>query len=218
MITRFLQLRQIASTFDANKNVNGIVKRTAEDRPLAEYLADFKNNLYWIMTVVKNVKKIYPYGSNPEYKRYNDYEYLDENASLLEMETNFENYRSNQSEEGQNKYANLYYSLDPYLTPFYSVRPDEQTDVFSSSSGVIIEGDVQGDINAIIDNLGQLYSTVIGRSELTNRKFVFQKYNLGLNRLQASNLKGPKLVAHRVKLTNNDPISINSIITITDCP
>ena len=216
MITRFLQLRQIASTFDANKNVNGIVKRTAEDRPLAEYLADFKNNLYWVMTVVKNVKKIYPYGSNPEYKRYNDYEYLDENSSLLEMETYFKNYRSNQSVEGQNKYSNLYYSLDPYLTPFYSVRPDEQTDVFSSSAGVIIEGDVQGDINAIIDNLGQLYSTVIGRSELINRKFVFQKYNLGLNKLYASNLKGPKLVAHRVKLTNNDPISINSIITLPE--
>jgi hypothetical protein len=42
IITRFLQLRQMASTFDENSNVKGIIKVTSEDRPLAEYLSDFK--------------------------------------------------------------------------------------------------------------------------------------------------------------------------------
>ena len=46
MITRFLQLREISSTFDLNKNITGIIKRTANDRPLAEHLSEFKNKFY----------------------------------------------------------------------------------------------------------------------------------------------------------------------------
>ena len=216
MITRFLQLRKIASTFDANKNVNGVIKITSEDRPLAEYLADFKNTLYWIMMVAKNVKKIYPDSQKVGFKRYDDYETIDEHTNLLEMDTLFKNYKANKIVEGQNKYSNLYYSLDPYLTPFYSVNPGSMEDVFAKSNGIIIEGNVETNINAIIDNLGGLYSTVVGRSELTNRKFVIQRYNLGQDKLQAINLKGPKTIAHRVKLTQNDQISINSILTLPE--
>jgi hypothetical protein len=218
MITRFLQLRQLSSTFDVNKNINGIIKKTAEDRPLAEYLSEFKNTLYWVMMVANNVKKIYPDTNNSEYKVYNDYETINGNDTLLQMETLFKNFRSNQSIEGQNKYANLYHSVDPYLTPFYSLNPesDSNKSVFESSNGIIIEADVQTNINAIIDNLGQLYSTVVARSEITNRKFIIQKYNLGLDRLQANNLKGANLIAHRVKLTNNDSLSLSSIVTLPE--
>ena len=216
MITRFIQLRQISSTFDTNKNINGIIKRTADDRPLAEFLSEFKNNLFWIMFVAKNVKKIYPDNSNAESKRYEDYETLNENENLLEMETLFNNYYSNQSIEGQNKYANLYHSLDPYLTPFYSVNPDATDDVFSSTNGIIIEGDVATNTNAIIDNLGKLYSTVVSKSEITNRKFVIQKYKLGEDRLHASNFKGQSMIAHRVKVSNNDSISISSLVTLPE--
>uniref|UniRef100_A0A6C0KP82 Uncharacterized protein n=1 Tax=viral metagenome TaxID=1070528 RepID=A0A6C0KP82_9ZZZZ len=216
MITRFIQLREMSSTFDINKNINGIIKKSAQDKPLAEYLSDFKNNLYWIMMVAKNIKKIYPsnQGIKPEYRRYDDYENINENESLLELQSLFKNYRADQSVEGQNKYSNLYYSVDPYLTPFYSINKGE--DVFSGSNGIIIEADVNSNINAIVDNLGDLYSTVVAKSEMKNRKFVIQRYNLGQERLQATNLKGSKMVAHRVRLTNNDPISINSIITLPE--
>jgi hypothetical protein len=215
MITRFIQLRQISSTFDNNRNINGIIKKSSDDRPLAEYLSEFKNTLYWIMMVAKNVKKIYP-ENETEYRRYDDYETLNANESLLEMSTIFKNYRANQLVEGQNKYSNLYYSLDPYMTPFYSVNPEVSNDVFSSTNGIIIEGDVASNINVIVDNLSDLYSTVVSRSEITNRRFVIQRYNLGQEKLFATNLKGPRMVAHRVKLTNNDSISINSILTLPE--
>ena len=73
MITRFLQLREISSTFDQNKNITGVIKRDSDDRPLAEYLAGLKNTLYWIMMVAKNVKKIYPDSKTSENKRYDYY-------------------------------------------------------------------------------------------------------------------------------------------------
>jgi len=215
MITRFLQLREISSTFDKNKNITGIIKRTSEDRPLAEYLADFKNKLYWIMMVAKNVKKIYPTSKIAEYKRYDDYETINLNTDLKEMSSLYITRQSTRNLT--NRYSSFtYQTLDNYITPFYSITPDSNNDVFAEPNGIIIEGNVETDINTIIDNLGDLYSTIVGNSEITNRRFIIQRYNLALEKLHASSFKGQKLIAHRVKVAPNDPISINSIITLPE--
>ena len=219
MITRFLQLRQISSTFDLNKNINGIIKRTANDIPLAEYLSEFKDSLYWIMMVAKNVKKIYPENVKDAGKRYDDYETIDINIDLLELSSLYANEKHNKDKKDsrQTRYSSFTYkSFDKYMTPFFSLNPDTVNDVFTSPNGIIIEGNVQSDINAIIDNLEELSSTVVSNSEIKSRRFIIQKYNLGLDKLHATNLKGSKMVAHRVKLTENDPISINSIITLPE--
>ena len=215
MITRFLQLRETSSTFDQNRNITGIIKRTSDDRPLAEYLAEFKNSLYWIMMVAKNVKKIYPDTKTAEYKRYDDYETLNLNDDLNEMSSLFVTRRSTRTDKKE--YSSFtYQSFDKYMTPFYSVNPDSVNDVFAEQNGIIIEGNVETNINAIIDNLGDLYSTIVGNSEINNRRFIIQRYNLALEKLEASNFRGQNLIAHRVKVTQNDPISINSIITLPE--
>ena len=217
MITRFIQLRQYASTFDKHNNINGIVKKTAEDRPLADYLAEFKNTLYWILLVSKNVKKIYPIKQQQNgQNNFDDYEEINLDNNLSEMETLFRNYRSNQGVEGQNKYSNLYYSLNPYLTPFYSTPITENNSVFAEPNGIIIEANVETNIHALVDSLGNIETTVVNDGAITNRRFVIQKYNLGETRLHAPNLKGPNMVAQRVKLTNNDPISVSSILTLPE--
>jgi len=213
MITRFLQLRKISSTFDKNKNIIGIIKRDAEDRPLAEYLADFKNTLYWVMLVTKNVKKIYP-DAKSEYKRYDDYETLNLNEELKEISSLYVTRRSRTDKKEYSSFT--YQTFDKYMTPFYSVNPDSVNNVFTEPNGIIIEGNVETNINAIIDNLGDLYSTIVGNSEINNRRFIIQRYNLALEKLHATNFKGQNFKVHRVKIAPNDPISINSIITLPE--
>jgi len=218
IITRFLQLRQMASTFDENSNVKGIIKVTSEDRPLAEYLSDFKNNLYWIMMVATNMKKLYSDKNNNngnDVANVSDYENIEQTNDIIQMEQLFKNYKTNKNVEGQNKYNNLYYSLDPYMTPFYSL-PIENNTVFNSQNGVIVESSVNTNITAIVDNLSDLYSTIVSNNEIKSRKFVLQRYNLGLDSLYAANLKGQNLIAHRVKLTNNDQLAINSMVTLPE--
>ena len=213
MITRFLQLRDISSTVDINSNVTGVIKRTSEDRPLAEYLSEFKNRLFWIMMVAKNVKKIYPADQKAGFRRYDDYETIDLNEDLEEMSSLYITRRSSRNE----KYSSFTYkSFEKYMTPFYPVNPDKANDVFAQPNGLIIEGNVEDNINAIVDNLGDLYSTVVDNAELTNRRFIIQRYNLSLEKLHAESFKGQKLIAHRVKVAPNDPISINSIITLPE--
>jgi septum formation topological specificity factor MinE len=217
MISRFIQLRDISSNFDKNKNVTGFIQKTAIDRPLANYLSDFKNNLYWIMMVAKNVKKTYVLDAAGLYERINDIEVIPENTNLLEMSSLFKRYKSNEGIEGQNKYSGLYSALNPYLTPFSSDNL-ENASAFNSENRVIIEGRVNSNINAIIDNLGDFQSTIVTRGQETSRKFVIQKYNLGLNKLHVENgiFKGPRMDAQRINLTNNDEIAITSIITLPE--
>ena len=215
MITRFLQLREISSTFDQNKNITGVIKRDSDDRPLAEYLSGLKNTLYWIMMVAKNVKKIYPDSKTSENKRYDDYETINLMEDLKEISSLYVTRRSTRTDKKE--YSSFtHQNFDKYLTPFYSVNPDLMNDVFAESNGIIIEGNVETNINAIVDNLGDLYSTIVGNSEITNRRFIIQRYNLASEKLYASSFKGQHLIAHRVKVSPNDPISINSIITLPE--
>ena len=137
-------------------------------------------------------------------------------AIYLEISKLFREHKSNEGVEGQNKYAELYSSLNKYTVPFSSENPDAIENAGFSSRGIMVEASVASDLNAIIDNLGDLYSTVVSRGEETVRKFVIQKYNLGLDRLQTNGLKGKKEVFHRVKLTRNDDIAIKSIVTLPE--
>jgi hypothetical protein len=218
MITRFIQLRETSSVFDKNKNITGFINKTANDRPLAEYLSEFKNTLYWIMMVAKNVKKRYVIDESDEYHRSGDMEIIPENENLLEMNALFRRYKSDEGIEGQNKYSEFYTSINKYMTPFSTDNPELAGNVFTSNNGVIVEGHVNSNMNAIIDNLGELYSTVVSKSNETTRKFVIQKYNLGLDKLHVENdnFKGPKMDAQRVKLTKNDDIAITSIVTLPE--
>ena len=208
MITRFIQLREISSTFDKNHNITGPIKVTSDDKPLAEYLSKVKNNLYWIMLVAKNIKKVY--ASNP--KRvglFGDYDLINQDQDIKQMKQQFTNFKSNSGGEEQNKYIELYNSLNSYMTPF-------ETEQISVNNNAILDTDVNADMNVIIDNLGDLYSTVVANDDIVSRKFVISRYNLGLDRLQATNLKGSKMISHRVKLTKNDSISISSLVTLPE--
>ena len=213
MITRFIELRNQSSTFDVNHNITGITKKTADDRPLAKYLSGFQNTLYWLLLVAKNVKKVYNKDEKSIYEDINDIQYIDVNKDINELATLFKNYRANVVSEGQNKYAELYNSINPFLTPFLN-NDNESADELNESS--IISGSINSNINAIIDNLGDLYSTIVANDSESTRKFVIQRYCLGLDRLEATNLKGSKMVAHRVKLTPNDNIKIKSVLTLPE--
>ena len=217
MITRFIQLRDLSSNFDKNKNVTGFIKKTANDKPLADYLASFKNTLYWVMMVAKNVKKTYIPDEGDRYEKVGDIEAIPENQNIREMSSLFRRYKSNEGIEGRNKYSGLYSALNPYMTPFSSSNT-ETADAANPENRVIIEATVNSNINAIIDNLGDLYSTVVSRGQDTTRRFVIQKYNLGLDKLHVENglFKGSKMDAQRVKLTNDDEIAITSIITLPE--
>ena len=212
MIQRFIQLRQLGSVFDTNNNILSVVTKTSDYKPLVNELGSFKNKLYWILLVTKNIKKIYDTKNTSENE--NEPELSDilpstTSESIEDIHQLFMNYKQSNVPESQNKYIELYSRLNPEMTPFENINPE-------STQNIICEHDVEGNINTIIDNLDNFYSSVSERVELKSHRFVFQNYNTGLTRLDATELKGSKMVAHRVKLTQNDIISIKSLVTLPE--
>lgn len=210
MITRFLQLRNIGSKFDKNKNIISIISKTADDKPLADYLSQFKNKLYWILFVAKNIKKVYNVPESNETDINETDISVSQSQEMVESILQlFNAYKSNDSVQEANKYIELYNSLNPIMTPFISIPPE-------NADQVIYEHSIMEDSNVIINNLDDLYSSAVKKDIVLSRRFVFQRYNTGLSRLQATNVKGSKMIAHRTHLTPNDLLSLQSILTLPE--
>jgi len=207
MIDRFKQLREHFSFFDQYGNVEGALTREANYKPLIEYFEKFKTNLYWILPVVKNIKKIYDVEDIDE--ETNDVVQISLESSLKNMKELIQSYNSNTLPVEQNKYSGLYSELDPYFTP-YELIGDE------NMQGIIAEKRVNANINTIIDNLENMYSTIFSNNGIRDRRFVIQKYNLALSKLDSLDTNGAKFVTVRTNINNNDLMSLKSFLTLPE--
>jgi hypothetical protein len=160
--------------------------------------------LYWILPVVKNIKKIYD-----AEKINNDVDEINLDIDLQNMRELIQNYKSNDLPEGQTSYSALYYELNPYFTPFELVDDDTQSDIIAKKI-------VNDDINIIIDNLGEMASSVFNNNSIKKRKFVIQKYNTALTKLDSVDLSGPKCVTVRTNIAENDTMAIKSFLTLPE--
>jgi hypothetical protein len=207
MIERFKQLRERFSTFDQYGNVSGAIVKEAGYKPLKNWLNKFNINLYWLLPVVKNIKKVYDVSNVDEEN--NDIINLNMVDDIVSIDTIFKNYKSDNLPSESNKYTALYSELNSYLTPFNLIDDENQ-------DGIIIEKEVESNINTVIDNLEDMYSSVFTNNIIRNRRFVITKYNLGETKLDATEMTGSKMTTVRVPMTKNDLMSIKSIMTLPE--
>ena len=207
-IERFKQLREKFSTFDQYGVVQSALVNESTYKPLTQYFKNFKQNLLWILPVVKNIKKIYTNDVGDEDEN-NDIIYLDINEDIARIKGLIDNYRSNDLPIDQNKYSLLYGELNSYFTPFNLINEE-------STSDLLTEKNVEADLNVIIDNLEEMYSSVFTNNNVRSRRFVIQKYNMGLTRLDTLDVTGSRLMTTRVKMTNPDTMSIKSFVTLPE--
>jgi len=209
MIERFKQLRLKFSSFDENGNIIGSAIKESTYKPLVNELLHFKTLLFWLLPVVKNVKKLYNVTSNSEMEDYPDVIMLNVGKTNEDIDHIVQNYKSNEFPDEQNKYVTLIKDLNPYFTPFEELNPENLTDI-------IYEKDVQNNINVIVDNLDNFYSSIAQNDIVKSKRFVIQKYNLGTKRLNAIQLTGSKMISERLTLTDPDQLSLKSIVTLPE--
>jgi len=207
MIERFKQLREKFSVFDKYGNIEKSLTYESNYKPLITYFETFKTNLFWILPVVKNVKKIYD-ASEIDVEENNDIINIEIEKDISQIKSIIDNYKSDSLPEDQSKYSALYSELNPYFTPFLLLN-DENIES-------MIEKNVDNDLNVIIDNLDDMYSSIFYNNNIRTRRFVIQKYNLGLNKLDTVDLSGGKNITKSVKLTYNDTMSIKSFVTLPE--
>ena len=207
MIERFKQLRNSFSTYDKYDNVVGPLIKESTYKPLLDYFNKFNKNLYWILPVVKNVKKIYDAEHIDEDN--NDIENISLYSQMENMQELVENYKSNNLPAEQNKYSALYSELYPYFTPFSNVSEESMSDI-------IIEKEVNTNINTVIDNLTEMYSSIFNNNAVRSRRFIISKYNLANTKLDTVDSTSSVLITIRTNINNNDVMDIKSFITLPE--
>lgn len=208
MIERFKQLRNEFSKFDKYGNADMPDLQGANFKPLVNSLLEVNKKLYWLLPVSKLKKKIYDLDDeevDPEL--YKDVVPLTLADDRVKEEDILKMYKSNSIPDGENKYDFLIRELDYLFTPY--TEPDSQ-------EYRIAVRDVQDNINSVIDNLDDLKSSVVAKSNIARRKFVIQTYNLGLSKLEKIETQAKKSYLKRVKLTPNDKITIKSFISLPE--
>ena len=209
MIERFKQLRLAFSEFDEYGNVNGSLKKDAQWKPLVKDLEKFKTSLYWLIPVAKNKKKLYNVNYDEAENENQTILSLDLTDDLKEMNNIIKIYKSGSSGEEQSKYVTMISDLNSYQTPFEDVNPETLKEI-------LYQENVHTNLNIIIDNLGDFYSSVAQNDNIKTRRFLIQKYNLGLSRLEASSFKGSKMISQVVDLTKPDNLQLSSILTLPE--
>ena len=210
MIERFKQLREHFSSYDNYGNVDGFMVKESNYRPIIkQYFYDLKANLYWILPVVKNFK--YIYNAENLYDENNDVINLNIDKTLIDLKEIIDNYKSNDIPSDQNKYAELYREIDrEYTVPFKELTEEENL------NGVLYDLNAVNNINTVINNLEDLYSSVYSNYSVRSRRFVIQKYNTGLTKLDTIDSTGGKNVTVRTNMTPNDYLSIKSFIFLPE--
>jgi len=209
VIERFVQLREQFSSFDEYGNINGSIVFKPDFKPLVNYFNNFNQSLLWILPVVKNIKKTYVDNTLLSEDEYSDVINLNINEDLEKIQSLMEDYKTNNLPNEQNKYSSLYNELNPYFTPFENKNDEQLYDIINEKM-------VNSNLNVLIDNLGDFYSSVFSKNLLNTQRFVVQKYNLGLTKLDATNLKGSRLESIRVKMTSSDEMYLSSILTLPE--
>lgn len=206
MIDRFKQLRDNFSTYDKYNNVDGPLVKEAKYKPLKNWLQSFNTNLYWILPVVKNIKKVYDIEYAEEAN--NDLQYLELKFDLRSIKEIIDKYKTNELSGDSDKYSIFYSELSPYFIPFNEINEED--------TGILIKKECECNIHVLIDNLEDLYSSVFNNNKIRNKRFVISRYNLGETKLDITELTSSRMKTIRVKLTNNDVMHIKSIMTLPE--
>jgi hypothetical protein len=212
LIERFQQLRDQFSVFDENRNVRDYRVLGAQNKPLIERILNLDTKLQWLVPIVTTKKKIYdaPIESNDQ-----DVIYKKATDSLIQLENLQTEYYEKKNRNRVMDYSGLYNAIDAEMAPFESPDLRESS---AEGGGVLYQREVLASIDAIIDNLGEFYSTTFNAAAggISRRKFVIQKYGLGLTRMAAKEMKSGKNVYTRTNMTPNDKIAIRSLLMLPE--
>ena len=204
LIQRFKELRSSLSTFDTNNNVMKPDLKGDDYRPLIKTLQNLNKNLIWLIPVAQNIKKVYDLDITPdENSSYKDIDANDTSDVVIDLD-NITNTYKNSSDES-NRYQKYLKDVNNVMTPFIS--DDDNT--------LITFKEVNANITAVIDNFDNFTSNVVYGDHIKRKRFLIQKYNLGLssNKQVEGFNKKPASVPYLA--TKSDTIGISSFLVLT---
>lgn len=202
LIERFIDLRERFSLIDDNNNVYGATRIGDFYKPLVQRIVKVDTNLRWLMPIVMNKRKLYDLEVAPT-----NNDILSETTAevLSTISTIQNNYRNAKNTNQTNTYQSMHNSLHYPLLSFDN--PDNAEDCLSKAH-------VLTNLDAIVDNLDDFASSVYTQSGIAKRKYLIQRYNMGLTKIAENVMKSGKKVYTRTSMTPNDSMCLKSIMVM----
>jgi len=166
-LERFKQLRNEFSRTDIYGNILGKKHKGPHWKPLVEHLQKMDTSLYWILPVVKCIKKVY---NIPDTDEYQDIVSLSTLDAIRDIDATVQQYKSNSGSIDHNKYAQLLMDWNRLFIPFEEIHPEMNRDILSSLP-------ISTNITTLVNNLDNISSTVVNKGTVTTQRFVMQTYN-----------------------------------------
>ncbi len=209
IIERFKQLRLKYSNFDEAGNAENIKLKGANYKPLIDSLKNFSKKLHWLIPVARNSHKIFDVETKVD-EVYEDAQIGQFKYDTTEVMEYFNNYKTNNVPDSQNKYNYLFSGLNTYFTPFIETN---------NNDNIIIKENVEENMEVLINNHNNFLSTMVKAKEkksalVHNEQYVIDRYNLGLNKLHNPDIKNKHSKDIIVPLTSNDRINLLGFVTL----
>lgn len=215
LIERFRELRQEFSKFDGNGNVFDTKLLGMHHKPLVGRMLNLDTKLKWLIPVVALRRKIYttiaPDGIT-------DVVQLDDQAVLAKDQADQQEYIKNQMRGDVPSYSAYYEKIDQSMTPI-------ELPLFPKNY-MVPQLDVVVQIEGIVKNLEDFYSTVLSTSKsdqsaYVRNRFVIQRYNLGQTKLAQQLLatnttKQGRRVYVREQMTPPDKVTVGSMMIMPE--
>jgi hypothetical protein len=213
IIERYRELREVFSKYDGNGNIHGARIQGAYYKPLVDHLKKMDVKLNWIVPVVSIQKKVYDVNDATLANDVETFSLGDQLKNQLQIQD--ETYFQNKMKMTDVKYENMYQQITPFFTPFDPLPPT--TIEHAPIANIEIDTDIEG----IVDNLNDLYSTTVvttsgkdGGARIHNYRFANQRYITGMTDMKLETTKSGKHTFIRDTITPNDTLSLRSMITL----
>ena len=204
LIERYKQLRTLYSKFDKNDNVYDVKVLGATHKPLIDHIEKMDKKLQWIVPVVANRRKLHDIDVPVEG---DDIIIEKSEAALRTIEAKQKEYYKDNSKDPSVQYSSMYDRIQKLTTPF---EPPLNKDIYLHTTPVL------AGIESIIGNLEEFYSTVYNNNNISRKKYVIQRYCLGLSKLEEQHLKNGKSIYIRKNMTANDQMTVKSLLMLPE--
>ena len=168
-IDRYKDLREHFSDYSKDGMINSIKKTEKDFKPLAENLMKFENDLYWIIPIVKNRKKLYDVNILKDSLE-NDVIVKETSDFINDYNAVMKSYKTNVVPDDSKKYSYIRQQIN-------NIQNISQPPV--DRKNLINKIKVNKNVHTIVDNLDEFNSSVIEDNKLSQKKFLTQKYIVG---------------------------------------
>ena len=205
LIERFRELREEYSEFRSDGQVSKVASRGADYKPVIDALRDLETPVYWAIPITRNRKKLYDVETE-EAQEYDDVVPLTQADTRTDESRIIEAFREDTVQTGVNRYDTMLRDLAPYLCPWTLPGPGEPPTLLSSH--------VDAPITAVVDNLGDMRSTVVADGRISQKRYFVQPHAPGLDVLKVVRHAGGEVTYKQQSVVPGDPIAATGLLTL----